>query len=117
MELEEIVGRLRMKQSIKAIKRETGKHRSVIRQSAGACRTGGLAGDPPAGGPCGSRPPSYRSVKDILVNELERLPQESPAEPSSGQMQFRFARQFGYFDIPVPTTDTSTATAQEPRHG
>lgn len=61
--------------------------------------------------------PSYRSVKDILVNELDRLPEESPAEPSSGQMQFRFARQLGYFDIPVPTTDTSTATAQEQRHG
>ena len=31
MELKEIVRRLKMKQSIKAIKRETGKHRSVIR--------------------------------------------------------------------------------------
>ena len=27
--------------------------------------------------------PSYRSVKDILVNELDRLPEESPAEPYS----------------------------------
>ena len=32
MELQDIVGRLRMKQSIKAIKRETGKHRRVIRR-------------------------------------------------------------------------------------
>ena len=32
MELQDIVNRLRMKQSIKAIKRETGKHRSVIRR-------------------------------------------------------------------------------------
>ena len=32
MELQDIVRRLRMKQSIKAIKRETGKHRRVIRK-------------------------------------------------------------------------------------
>ena len=32
MELKEIVRRLKMNQSIKAIKRETGKHRSVIRR-------------------------------------------------------------------------------------
>ena len=32
MELQDIVYRLRMKQSIKAIKRETGKHRRVIRR-------------------------------------------------------------------------------------
>ena len=32
MELQDVVNRLRMKQSIKAIKRETGKHRSVIRR-------------------------------------------------------------------------------------
>ena len=32
MELQDIVRRLRMKQSIKAIKRETGKHRKVIRR-------------------------------------------------------------------------------------
>ena len=32
MELQDIVNRLRMNQSIKAIKRETGKHRSVIRR-------------------------------------------------------------------------------------
>lgn len=32
MDLQEIVRRLRMNQSIKAIKRETGKHRSVIRR-------------------------------------------------------------------------------------
>ena len=33
MELQDIVRRLRMKQSIKAIKRETGKHRRVIRRT------------------------------------------------------------------------------------
>ena len=33
MDLQEIVRRLRMNQSIKAIKRETGKHRSVIRRA------------------------------------------------------------------------------------
>ena len=32
MDLQEIVRRLRMNQSIKAIKRETGRHRSVIRR-------------------------------------------------------------------------------------
>ena len=32
MDLQEIVWRLRMNKSIKAIKRETGKHRSVIRR-------------------------------------------------------------------------------------
>ena len=32
MELQDIVRRLRMEQSIKAIKRETGKHRRVIRK-------------------------------------------------------------------------------------
>ena len=32
MELQDIVRRLRMTQSIKAIKRETGKHRRVIRK-------------------------------------------------------------------------------------
>ena len=32
MELQDVVNRLRMKQSIKAIKRETGKHRSSIRK-------------------------------------------------------------------------------------
>ena len=32
MELQDIVRRLRMNQSIKAIKRETGKHRRVIRR-------------------------------------------------------------------------------------
>ena len=61
--------------------------------------------------------PSYRSVKDILVNELDRLPEELPAEPTSGQMQFRFARQFGYFDIAASAKHAATATAQEQRHG
>ena len=54
--------------------------------------------------------PSYRSVKNILIHELDRLPQQQPAEPDNGQLQFRFAREFGYFD-----TDPATATAQESR--
>ena len=54
--------------------------------------------------------PSYRSVKNILIHELDRLPQQQPAEPDNGQLQFRFAREFGYFD-----TDPGTATAQESR--
>ena len=44
MELQDVVNRLRMKQSIKAIKRETGKHRSVIRRVLPARRAGGVAG-------------------------------------------------------------------------
>ena len=59
--------------------------------------------------------PTYRSVKDILVHELDRLPEELPAEPTNGQIQFRFARQFGYFDVPAQTNHT--AAAQEQRHG
>ena len=42
--------------------------------------------------------PSYRSVKNILVHELDRLPEEQPAEPTNGQIEFRFAREHGYFD-------------------
>ena len=61
--------------------------------------------------------PSYRSVKDILVNELDRLPEEVSAEPASGQMLFRFARQFGYFDVPAQANHTATAPAQGQRHG
>ena len=61
--------------------------------------------------------PTYRSVKDILLNELDRLPEELPAEPTNGQMQFRFARQFGYFDIPAQANHTAAAPAQEQPHG
>ena len=32
--------------------------------------------------------PSYQSVKNILVHELDRLPQQQPAEPEDGQIQF-----------------------------
>ena len=42
--------------------------------------------------------PSYRSVKNILVHELDRLPPQQPAQPEDGQIQFRFAREPGYFD-------------------
>ena len=53
--------------------------------------------------------PSYRSVKNILVHELDRLPPQQPAQPEDGQIQFRFAREHGYFD-----TDPATATSGEP---
>lgn len=36
--------------------------------------------------------PSYQSVKNILVHELDRLPQQQPAEPEDGPLQLRFAR-------------------------
>ena len=42
--------------------------------------------------------PSYRSVKNILVHELDRLPPQQPAQAEDGQIQFRFAREHGYFD-------------------
>ena len=45
MELKEIVRRLKMKQSIKAIKRETGKHRSVIRKVRELAEQEGWLGD------------------------------------------------------------------------
>ena len=51
---------------------------------------------------------SYRSVKNILVHELDRLPPQQPAQPEDGQIQFRFAREHGYFD-----TDHAAQTPQE----
>lgn len=39
--------------------------------------------------------PQYRSVKEILVRGLDRLPLSQPA---SGQLSFRFQREQGYFD-------------------
>ena len=41
--------------------------------------------------------PSYRSVKAILHQNLDRLPLSQQAEPS-GQISFRFQREQGYFD-------------------
>jgi hypothetical protein len=41
--------------------------------------------------------PYYRSVKEILKKELDRLPLSQPAEPN-GQLLFRFQRDYGYFD-------------------
>jgi hypothetical protein len=41
--------------------------------------------------------PTYMSVKRILMNNLDRLPLQQPAE-SLGQLQFRFKRPQGYFD-------------------
>ena len=42
--------------------------------------------------------PTYRSVKEILQHHLDELPLEQPAEQSTGQLDFRFAREYGYFD-------------------
>ena len=37
--------------------------------------------------------PSYRRVKNILVHELDRLPElNNPLEPTFGQIEIRFAR-------------------------
>ena len=52
--------------------------------------------------------PSYRSVKNIPVHELNRLPPQQPAQPEDGQIQFRFAREHGYFDA-----DHAVQTRQE----
>ncbi|MBA7707400.1 hypothetical protein ES703_116272 [subsurface metagenome] len=41
--------------------------------------------------------PTYMSVKNILKNGLDSMPLEQPAEPS-GQLNFRFQREYGYFD-------------------
>jgi transposase len=40
----------------------------------------------------------YQSVKNILVGNLDRLPEEQPAEAPQGQTVFRFQRDGGYFD-------------------
>jgi len=40
----------------------------------------------------------YQSVKNILAANLDRLPDEQPAEAPGGQQLFRFQRQAGYFD-------------------
>ena len=41
---------------------------------------------------------SYQSVKNILVGNLDRLPEEQPAEAPQGQTLFRFQGDQGYFD-------------------
>ena len=41
--------------------------------------------------------PTYMSVKNILKNGLDSMPLEQPAE-TSGQLNFRFQREYGYFD-------------------
>ena len=40
---------------------------------------------------------TYRSVKEILRHNLDRLPLSQPAE-ADGQIAFRFQREQGYFD-------------------
>ena len=54
--------------------------------------------------------PSYKSVKNILVHDLDRLPQQQPAEPEEGQIQFRFAREHGYFDADHAQTPQESGT-------
>ncbi len=41
--------------------------------------------------------PEYQTVKSILKNNLDQLDPEIPVE-STGQRQFRFVRESGYFD-------------------
>jgi hypothetical protein len=36
-------------------------------------------------------------VKNILINGLDSMPLDQPAE-TSGQLNFRFQREYGYFD-------------------
>ena len=59
-------------------------------------------------------PPSYRSVKSILVHELDRLPQQHPAQPEDGQIHLRFPREHGYFN---PTTPRRLLESQGHQHG
>jgi len=40
----------------------------------------------------------YQSVKNILVGNLDLLPEEQPAEAPQGQTLFRFQRDHGYFE-------------------
>lgn len=40
----------------------------------------------------------YQSVKNILVGNLDRLPEEQDAQAPQGQTLFRFQRDHGYFD-------------------
>ena len=42
----------------------------------------------------------YQSVKNILVGNLDRLPEELDAQAPQGQTLFRFQRDHGYFDDP-----------------
>jgi transposase len=49
----------------------------------------------------------YQSVKNILVGNLDRLPEEQPVQAPEGQRLFRFQREAGYFD----------ATDEEVRYG
>jgi hypothetical protein len=45
--------------------------------------------------------PTYQSVKSILIKNLDALDPDIPVA-STGQQQFRFARQSGYFDPDIP---------------
>jgi transposase len=45
--------------------------------------------------------PTYQSVKSILIKNLDSLDPDTPVG-STGQQQFRFARDSGYFDPDIP---------------
>jgi hypothetical protein len=45
--------------------------------------------------------PTYQSVKSILTKNLDSLDSDIPVE-STGQQQFRFARESGYFNPDIP---------------
>jgi transposase len=45
--------------------------------------------------------PTYQSVKSILTKNLDSLDPDIPVE-STGQQQFRFARESGYFNPDIP---------------
>jgi hypothetical protein len=45
--------------------------------------------------------PTYQSVKAILLKNLDTLDPDTPVG-STGQQQFRFARESGYFNPDIP---------------
>ena len=82
MELQDIVRRLRMGQSIKAIKRETGKHRRVIRRLLQLAEQGGWLDEQ-------YEVPSEQQLQDVYHeqqsgNEGRRHPLDSHREQIEG---------------------------------
>lgn len=55
--------------------------------------------------------PTYRSVKNILMKDLDRLDASEPVD-GEGQSHFRFAREHGYFDESNYQNQTRGATAK-----
>lgn len=78
MELRDILDRLRAGQSKRAIQRETGTHRTIIRELEELARSRGWLNSPL---PAGSGPPSLP-----VEEELERLWQEGREEQASHQL-------------------------------